>query len=82
MTYSVSLTGHGASAEDAKGVFEDTVRALRKINAEGTDPIVSGGITGSAGDGTPFSMQASEVQDLEDSDDVDEVEDDAVADPE
>lgn len=76
MTYSISLTGHGSSADDAKEVFSDTVRALRAINAEaGSDAMVSGSINGTDADGANFSMSAADVQDIEAADTDPEVQD-------
>lgn len=65
MTYSISLSGHGASADDAKEVFTNTVRALRIVNAENPSPSLSGQISGSGGDGTSFSLTVADVTDAE-----------------
>lgn len=73
MTYSISLVGHGASADDAKEVFENTVRALRTIN--GPNQTVSGSISGSDDEGKNFSLNAGDVADLDDPEILDEVED-------
>lgn len=81
MTYSISLSGHGATADDAKEVFENTVRALKTIN--GPNQTVSGQISGSDDEGNSFSMQASEVQELDAEDTSDEdTEEDTGAEPE
>ena len=86
MTYSISLTGHGAHGDDAIDVFSDTVRALRRINdADGVSgTMVSGSISGTDPEGNSFSLNSNDVQDLEDdgtvTDEVDDEEEDDVAD--
>lgn len=75
MTYQLSLTGHGASADDAIEAFENTVRALRKINAEGDGSMTAGQISGTDNTGNSFSRNASEVEDT-DHLETDEVEED------
>jgi hypothetical protein len=64
VTYSASVTGHGASADDAKEAFSNFVRALRQINGEG-DSMVAGQISGTDNEGTSFSLNVGEIQDLE-----------------
>lgn len=59
MSYSVSLSGHGVDAEKAKAAFETFVGELRDATSEGgSGP--SGSISGSE-NGTPFTLQASDV---------------------
>lgn len=75
MTYSISLTAHGATADDAQAVFADTVRALRTINEmspESSGTMVSGQISGSDNEGNNFSMNTSEVVELDAADTSDE----------
>jgi hypothetical protein len=72
MSYSISLYGHGASVEDVTEVFETAVRALRAATPEANLPI-SGSASGSGGDGTSFSLSATDVADEPDSADTDEV---------
>lgn len=76
MSYSMSLSGHGADADDLKEVFENTVRALRAITPDGgTGP--GGQISGSGGDGTSFSLSTFDVADVEAADTDDEAADPA-----
>jgi hypothetical protein len=74
MTYSISITGHGAASDDVIEAFENFVRALRTVNAEGIKDVQPGisdqsYISGSAGGmgiaGDNFTKSASDVQDLE-----------------
>lgn len=83
MTYSISVTGHGASADDAKEVFENLIRATRQINAAGNGPVTSGSISGTDNEGQSFSMNATEVEDTSqyETDEIEEeVEDDGTDD--
>lgn len=83
MTYSINVSGHGATADDAKEVFADLVRALRAINAASigdaadgvsNDGYISGQIGGMAIDGMQFSLNANDVVDIEAAD-TDETDD-------
>ena len=55
MSYSLALNGHGADPDDVKEIFENAVRALRKVSPEGSTPIY-GSLTA---DG--ISLQAADV---------------------
>lgn len=63
MSYSISLSGHGAAVDDVKEVFENTVRALRAVTPEGASP-VGGQASGSDPDGGQFSIAAGDVVDI------------------
>ena len=65
MTYQVSVTGHGASADDAKEAFSNFIRACRQINAEGNGPMVTGSISGTDNEGNSFSLSADDVVELD-----------------
>ena len=64
MSYSISLSGHGAAVDDVKEVFENTVRALRAVTPEGSSP-VTGSAGGSDPEGGSFTLSAIDVTDLE-----------------
>jgi len=70
MSYTLNLSGHGPDTDDLKEVFENAVRALRAITPDGQSG-PGGSISGSGGDGTSFSLQASEVADETEAADVD-----------
>jgi hypothetical protein len=81
MTYQITLTGHGAASDDVIEVFENTVRALRAVNAEGIKDVKSGisadaYLSGSAGgtgiDGDNFTKNANDVQDLDEEEVLDD----------
>lgn len=63
MSYSISLSGHGAAVDDVKEVFENTVRALRAVTPEGASP-VGGQASGSDPDDGQFSIAAGDVADI------------------
>lgn len=74
MTYMINVTGHGGDADDLKGVFEDTIRALRTIHGDDPNAMLSGSINGSDGTGASFNLNVADVTDLEavDTDDSDD----------
>jgi hypothetical protein len=83
MTYSISLTGHGAASDDVKEVLENAVRALRKVNELGIQDVKSGisntaYLSGSAGgmgiDGDNFTMSVTDVADVDEDEVLDEEE--------
>jgi hypothetical protein len=61
MSYSISISGHGASADKVKDAFGTALKSLAAANAEngGGDP--SGTASGSDNAGQPFSFSSTEI---------------------
>lgn len=86
MTYQISITGHGATSDDAIEAFDNLVRALRKVNDEGVKdpapgwsntPYLSGSLSGSGIDGVSISRTTEQVEDTSqyETDEVEEEDD-------
>lgn len=58
MSYSISISGHGAKKADVEQAFSDAVRTLRKSDPSGT---VSGSASGSDPEEGQINISASDV---------------------
>jgi hypothetical protein len=66
MSYSISISGHGARAKDVERIVKNTVRELRKANEEGPgkdNRSLGGTASGGDIDGGQFSVVVDDVAD-------------------
>jgi hypothetical protein len=61
MSYSISISGHGATSEKVKEVFSTAVKDLAEANAESGGGEPGGSASGSGSAGDSFSISSIDV---------------------
>lgn len=64
MTYSISLSGHGADPQDVKAIFEDTIRALRLVAPDASSPVTGSLYATDDAGGNGIRVSAADVADV------------------